>query len=130
MPARETTFEALGQTWRFKFGFNALCSLEEDRGKPFLEVILGVFPELDAKTMMDEQALLKAVASVSASELRAAFLAGLSEAHPDLTSIDAGNIIEAIGADKAGDIIKASIAADMGGGESTRNPPRKARQKR
>lgn len=129
MPARETTFEALGQTWRFKFGFNALCSLEEASGKPFLEIIVGVFPDLNAEAMLNQETLLDAVVNVRATDFRAAFRAGLSEAHPTLTAIDAGNIIEDLGADRAGDIMKAAISADMGGGESTRNPPKKARPK-
>ena len=86
--------------------FNALCDLEAD------------LPGL-----MDGTAEIK-----TPSAIRAVFHAGLQARHKDITLRDAGDLIQSLGIERAGDLVRqsfeASFATAKGGEESDR--PRKA----
>jgi hypothetical protein len=86
--------------------FNALCDLEAD------------LPGL-----MDGTAEIK-----TPSAIRAVFHAGLQARHKDITLRDAGDLIQSLGVERAGDLVRqsfeASFATAKGGEESDR--PRKA----
>jgi hypothetical protein len=86
--------------------FNALCDLEDD------------LPGL-----MDGTAEIK-----TPSAIRAVFHAGLQARHKDTTLRDAGDIIQALGIEQAGDLVRQSFEASFskakGGEEASR--PRKA----
>lgn len=86
--------------------FNALCDLEGD------------LPGL-----MDGTAEIK-----TPSAIRTVFHAGLQAHHPEVSLRDAGNIIQALGIERAGDLVRQSFEASFStakGGEES-NRPRKA----
>lgn len=102
-------FEAGGEDYRLLLDFNALCDLEAD------------FPGI-----MDGSFDLK-----SPKAIRRVFHVGLAEHHGALSERDAGSIIQAIGLERAGEVIAEAFAASFpsatGGEESPR--PRKAQPK-
>lgn len=80
-------FEADGRAWRLAFSFNALCRMEQL-----------------VESQADIEALLRGEPP-SMSAVRAAMLAGLSDAHPDLTHDDAGRLIDHLGHARAASLI-------------------------
>lgn len=80
-------FEADGRSWRLAFSFNALCRMEQW-----------------VDNQADIEALLKGEPP-SMSAVRSAMLAGLGDAHPDLTQEDAGRLIDHLGPARAASLI-------------------------
>lgn len=103
----EVAFEADGEDYILLLDFNALCDLEED------------LPGL-----MDGTAEIK-----TPSAIRAVFHAGLQARHKDISLHAAGDIIQALGIEVAGDLVRQSFEASFstakGGGGKPR--PRTAR---
>lgn len=101
----EVEFEAGGETYVLLLDFNALCELETE-----------------VPGLMDGTAEIK-----SPSAIRAVVHAGLAAHHPALSLRDAGNLINMIGLEAAGDLVSRSFAGSFpasGGEEPAR--PRKA----
>ena len=96
----EVGFEVKGTPYKLVLDFNALCDLEED------------LPGL-----MDGTVEIK-----SPKAIRAVFAAGLAKYHPALTLIDAGNLIQGVGIEKAGGFVAEAFAASFGGGDKTSSP--------
>lgn len=80
-------FEADGKSWRLCFSMNALCRLEQWVGD-----------------QAEVEALLKG-SPPNLSAVRAAMLAGLTDAHPDLTHDDAGRLIDHLGKERSASLI-------------------------
>lgn len=99
----EVPFEAIGETFRLVLDFNALCDLE------------GELPGL-----MDGSVEIK-----SPRAIRSVFAAGLARHHPEITVTVAGDIIQSIGIERAGELVASAFSASFGGGEKA--SPRKAR---
>lgn len=125
MPAPEIPFEAAGQAWRFKFGFGALCTLEEEYDLPILEVLGRCFPEFVLGESFTPEALLTARTSIRVSDMRRVMIAGLRDHHPNVTEGMVNDILDDIGIDEAGSILQRAAVASMGGGETTKNPPKR-----
>lgn len=79
----EVSLEADGKRFTLVFSVNALCELEERLGEAVSDI--GSLASKGKRF----------------STIRTVFLCGLLDHHPDLTERDAGNIISAIGIDKA-----------------------------
>lgn len=102
-------FEADGKSWRLAFTFNALCRLEQ---------------WVDDQS--DVEALLRGEPP-SMTAVRAAMLAGLTEAHPDLTQDDAGRLIDHLGKERAASLIyQALVLAFPAAKKGDPDRPRKA----
>lgn len=97
------------------YSTNALCAVEEEfklTDITEISTILGTKPSL--------------------RDVRKLFRLGLSDSEPDLTDLDAGNMIDALGGlTKAGELIteavKAAFPDSEEGGSSTEGPPIKGR---
>lgn len=126
MAVPSVNFDALGQRWSFKLGFGALCILEEEFDLPFLQIVQRVFPDLTASEVMDPDKLLGDAMSVRMTDLRSVFVAGLGQT---ATAEQVEEIIDDIGLDEAGMILRRAMTNDLGGGETNARPP-KARRKR
>lgn len=87
----EVQFDADGVSYVMLLDFNALCDLEDD------------LPGL-----MDGTAEIK-----SPKAIRRVFHAGLAEHHPGLDVRAAGALVQAIGLERAAEIIKDSFAASF-----------------
>lgn len=96
----EVGFEVEGTPYKLVLDFNALCDLE------------GELPGL-----MDGTVEIK-----SPKAIRAVFAAGLAKHHPALSLIDAGNLIQGLGIEKAGGFVAQAFAASFGGGDKTSSP--------
>ena len=96
----EVAFEVDGQPYKLVLDFNALCDLEDE------------MPGL-----MDGTVEIK-----SPKAIRAVFAAGLAKHHPGLSLIDAGNLIQGVGIEKAGGYVAEAFAASFGGGDKTSSP--------
>lgn len=73
-------FEVEGKRWVFAFTTNALCALEEEfdlKDISELEKVLGTSPSLRT--------------------IRKLFRIGLTDCHPEMTDLEAGTIMEAVG---------------------------------
>lgn len=99
----EVGFEADGEGYTLLLDFNALCDLEDS------------LPGL-----MDGTAEIK-----SPRAIRSVFHAGLQAHHDGLSPRDAGDLIQAIGLDKAGELVAKAFEASFGkGGEGKSRPPK------
>lgn len=87
----EVSFEADGKIWTMVFTTNAICELEDATG----ESIQAFGSKLDAPGM---------------KTVRVMVWAGLKSRHPEITIEAAGDIIDAVGADKAGDILGRALS--------------------
>jgi hypothetical protein len=99
----KTPFEVGGESLFLLLDFNALCDLE------------GAVPGL-----MDGTAEIK-----SPRAIRAGFAAGLQECKPGIDDRGAGQIIHAIGLEKAGELVSAAFEASFG--KAAASGPQKAR---
>jgi len=128
MAVPEINFDALGKRRAFKLGFGALCALEEEFDLPFLQIMQRVFPDLTATELTDPEKLLGDVMNVRMTDLRAVFVAGLGQ---EATTDEVEAIIDDIGLDEAGMILRRAMTNDLGGGDTDKKPnPPKARRKR
>lgn len=100
----EVGFEADGESYTLLLDFNALCDLEDS------------LPGL-----MDGTAEIK-----SPKAIRSVFHAGLQARHDGLTTRDAGDLIQAIGLDVAGELVAEAFSASFGKGGEGKPRPRKA----
>lgn len=96
----EVPFEVEGTPYRLVLDFNALCDLEDE------------LPGL-----MDGTVEIK-----SPKAIRAVFAAGLVKHHPEVSLIDAGNLIQGLGIEKAGGFVAEAFAASFGGGDKKTSP--------
>lgn len=99
----EVEFNSGGMIFTLLLDFNALCDLEDD------------FPGL-----MDGTAEIK-----SPKAIRRVFHAGLAEHHPDLSEREAGAIIQDLGLERAGVLIKESFEASFPAPKGGAARPRK-----
>jgi hypothetical protein len=127
MAVADVKFEATGRAWRFKFGFDALCRLEEEYDLPFQHVISRVMPELAVADLEDPDGIAAAVTAAASnirmSDVRAILMAGVGE---DITRQQAADIVDELGVDTVFDIFRKSIAGGVAGGEGG---PRKGKSK-
>ena len=73
-------FEVDGQRWTMAFGTNALCAIEDEFGLTDITQLEGV---LNNKP--------------SLRTIRTLFRLGLTDCHPDMTDMEAGQLIDAVG---------------------------------
>lgn len=102
----ETTFEALGKSWRFKMGNMALVELESLFQKN-IAAVLDMFQNSEAKQMTLIQTVV---------------VAGLRRFHSDITKETASDIVDDLGYDRIAEIILGSVKAAMPEGDATENP--------
>lgn len=114
----ESKFEFKGQTYKWKFGQNARCEVEERLGCPIGEVVA------ELGSWADKPELYRATL------LRAVFWSGLQERHPEIDLRAAGQIMDEIGIDKVIELFlaafpSASNADDAGtkGQDPTKGAP-------
>lgn len=91
----EISFEASGKTWTMKIDTNAMCEIEGLTGKGIAEV----------------GNLLGSEKTASMTLMRAVFFGSLRAQHPDLLIGRAGELMDEIGADKAGQLIGQAFQA-------------------
>ena len=127
MAAPEVRFEALGQAWRFRFGFGALCALEEEFDQPFMLILARCFPEIGLAAA-DEATIMAARVRVRAGDLAGILVAGLSENHPGITRAQVAEIVDDIGLEKVAEILRSVVAADIAGKDGGKNPPKRGRR--
>lgn len=98
----EVAFEVEGQGYVLLLDFNALCDLE------------GVVPGL-----MDG-----ATVNMTPTAIRAVFHAGLQDRHAGLSLREAGGLIQALGVERAAELVKAAFEASFpkAGGEGAKRP--------
>lgn len=78
MATPETNFEALGRSWRFKFGIGAMCRLERAMGgKPFGVIIGEMLPGLGLADLDDPAKVAGAMDRLRFTHLVALLGAGL-----------------------------------------------------
>jgi hypothetical protein len=105
----EVSFEADAKTFTLVFDFNAICELEDA-----FDADINSIGEL---------------IGTKASSVRKVFRVGLSRRHPDLTEMEAGDIISVIGPAEAGVLIQKAFALSFPPAEAangTTRPPKKA----
>lgn len=90
----EVSFDLDGEAYTLRFSTNAMCELEDATGVPVLQL---------ANSLQDET-------SVSIKTLRAMFAAGLSDSR-SVTAPQAGDIIDALGIPRAGELIGQAFMA-------------------
>lgn len=100
----EVPFEVAGETHVLLLDFNALCDLEED------------FPGL-----MDGEFEMK-----SPKAVRKVFAVGLRARDPGITEREAGEIIHAVGVERAGALVAEAFAASFPSAKGGDARPRKA----
>jgi hypothetical protein len=88
----EITFDAGGRSYRLVLGFNALCAAEVQTGKRWSDI------------MADAQ-------SGSPSVIRVLFWAGLRKHHPEVTVDGAGDLIDAVGMGRAGELVATAVTS-------------------
>lgn len=100
-------FEAIGAKRSLRFGINALCRIEDRLGYSVLQLGQKMQGGLDMRT------------------LRTVFACGLDTS---LTDDDAGEIMDAIGVQRAGELVGEAFQAAFpsGGGDEKPGRPRKA----
>lgn len=107
----EVQIRAGDTVYVLRYGFNALCELQDRTGKTAQEM----FEDLQK--------------SPSLRVMRTIFAVGLAERHPDLTEKDAGNILDEIGIVAASEILGKAFAAAFpasGKDEKPADPPKAA----
>lgn len=122
MAAPEIRFEALGKAWRFKFGFTALCALEEQFKQPTSAIMVRYFPSL-LDSVLSEAEVAKLKLRTRLADLRELMIAALSEHHPEITRALVADIVDDIGIDAAGALLLRALRASQGGSEGTARPP-------
>lgn len=85
----EISFEADGQVWTLRVDTNAMCEIEDLTGKGVAEI----------------SKLLGSEKTATISLLRAVFCGALRSRHADVTAKRAGELIDAIGVQSAGEMI-------------------------
>ena len=89
----EVTIEAAGETHTMRFGINALCEVESHFGKPIMDVMRDLEGEPDL------------------TSLRALFWIGLGGDGSALSIFDAGDVIDAMGIQTAGEKLGDAVMA-------------------
>jgi len=92
-------FDVDGESYSVAFTVNALCALEEEFGGRSISDIGDNI----------------ASGSAGARGVRALFRASLLDAHPQISDRDAGRLLDALGAQAAGDIIQQAFARVQAG---------------
>lgn len=96
----EVVFTVEGEDYRLVLDFNALCDLEDD------------LPGL-----MSGDVEIK-----SPRAIRSVFAAGLARHHSGLTARDAGDLIHALGVERAAALVAQAFTASFGSPETARPP--------
>ncbi|EGI55067.1 hypothetical protein SUS17_2110 [Sphingomonas sp. S17] len=119
-------FEALGQRWTLFLGTSARCAIEQQYDRGFFAVVADGMPDVDPQTAtaialsMSEGAEMspalaaKAVAAlrgVKISVLRDLAWHGMRKHHPEVTPDLVDNIIDDIGDDRFGTVIREALQA-------------------
>lgn len=106
-------FEVDGVTWVFAFTTNALCAVEN---------------AFDLKDITELEGVLKE--NPSLRTIRTLFRIGLTDCHPDMTDLEAGQIMEAVGGlEPSLELIMRAVeqafpGAAPGGAANPRKPPK------
>lgn len=118
------SFDALDKRWTLIFDINAICAVEDAKEKPFLEAVGEMIPMLSGLDVEDKAGLEEASKRMRFSDLRELFHIGLQAHHPDLTVLDAGELMHEVGVKDALPMIVTAISESMGVGEKPAgNPP-------
>jgi len=86
-----------GKTWSLQFSINGLCVLEADLGASDLTDIMGRMGATPSLTM-----------------LRTMFWAGLAEHHQGITKEEAGRIMQAVGLQRATEVVSLALMSALG----------------
>ncbi|MEA3042969.1 MAG: hypothetical protein QOH47_807 [Sphingomonadales bacterium] len=100
MAVDATTFKALGRTWRFKFGWAAICRLEERYDKPLGEIFADMLPGITPEMLEQPERLMLAAARLRHSHLSALIAAGL-EIEADFDGDAVAEIMDELGLEGA-----------------------------
>lgn len=131
----EKRFTAHGREWVARFDFNAMCAVEERRGRAFLEVVAPMLQRLAPGEVDDQGKALAAARSIRMSDIRLLFHQSLLGAQPELTETDAGELIGAIGFQQTMLIVAWAVTKALGdssegsGAAGEANPPAAAAKK-
>lgn len=126
MAVETTTFEALGRTWRFKFGWAAICRLEEEHNRPLGEIFAEMLPGLTPAALDDPEELLRAVAQLRYAHLSSLIAAGLEGDH---TREAVADIMDDLGLERALTVIFKAQKNDLppAGDKPPKKGPARAR---
>lgn len=100
----EASFEADGKTYTLVFDFNAICVLEEA-----FDADINSIGEL---------------IGTKATSVRKVFQVGLCRHHPDITELEAGDLISVISPAEAGALIKKAFALSFPAPEAAKGAAR------
>ena len=105
----EVPFQVEGQDYTLSFGINSLCALEDKLGKTVTEIgaLFG--------------------SNMGIRELRAVFWAGLQDHHEGTSEQQAGKLMTALGAARAGEVIGEAFVAAFPEAAGGKAGPRKGR---
>lgn len=135
-PARgEVSFKALGESYTFLFGFNAICAAEDDFDQPFVEIVGEILPGAAGDLASNPDAAKEAAKRMRFGNIRRMIRFGLVQHHPGITDLEVGEIIDEIGLPKATEILGRGLALALGGddedgGESGDGNPRRPRPRK
>lgn len=111
MAVDEKRFEAGGSEWIARFGFNAICELEERYGRPFLELVAPFLGSVSADD--SDEAKMAAASRIKFTDLRAIFHQSLLDAQPHTTARAAGDLIEVMGLPAVMEVVSWAIMKAM-----------------
>lgn len=122
----EVVFDALGQRWTLFLGTSARCAIEQQYDRGFFAVVADGMPDVDPQTAtaialsmsegaeMSPAVAAKAVAAlrgVKISVLRDLAWHGMRKHHPEVTPDLVDEIIDDIGDDRFGTVIREALQA-------------------
>lgn len=120
MAASETRFDALGRTWRFKYGIGAICRIEAAFDLPFARALQRVLPDVAAADLTNPERLLEAALDIRLSDIREIFGAAIVE-EPSTDEVD--EIIDALGLDEVRRLVSLAFASDVAPAKGRRGAP-------
>lgn len=110
MAVSDNRFEALGRGWQFRFGFGALCRLEQEYDRPFARVLQDAMPAISIEDMADPAKLAAAALDMRMSDIRSILRAGIVE-RPTEDEVD--QIMDELGLAPVLEMISAAFATDV-----------------
>lgn len=129
----EKRFIALNREWVARFDFNAMCAVEERRGCAFLEVVAPMLQRLAPGEVDDQGKALAAARSIRMSDIRLLFHQSLLGAQPEVSELEAGELIAHIGFQQTMLIVAWAVTKALGeanegsGAAGEANPPAAAK---
>lgn len=110
MAASETRFDALGRSWRFKYGIGAICRIEAAFDLPFARALQQLLPNVPVADMANPKRLAEAALDIRLSDIREVFGAAIVEV-PTADEVD--EIIDELGMDEVRRLVSLAFASDV-----------------